>query len=251
MDEQEFGGDVKKQKLEPSLLSLIDDAITRRDQRELTMTAVDLEKATFEFDEEIRLSLHSGIYQNLLKNPASRRDSSMYSNTNITIFALSRNHFELAIVLDILEYGNLINRGLARIPDCSTALGKIIGIANGEGSNARISWDKEEDFIEALFSCNPIQDIVGFLKLASKFVKNEDTQDTYEKCIKGCKHYLKKRDVAFLTEVKNNMPRLEMTKNLLMFIADNAKNEKGVPDKAIIALFTNGMDWIDVLHLLF
>jgi len=36
-----------------------------------------------------------------------------------------------------------------------------------------------------------------------------------------------------------------------MFIADNAKNEKGVPDKAIIALFTNGMDWIDVLHLLF
>jgi hypothetical protein len=115
MDEQEFGGDVKKQKLEPSLLSLIDDAITRRDQRELTMTEVDLEKATLEFDEEIRLSLHSGIYQNLLKNPASRRDTSMYTNTNTTMFALSRNHFELAIVLDILDYGDLINRGLARI----------------------------------------------------------------------------------------------------------------------------------------
>jgi hypothetical protein len=101
-----------------------------------------------------------------------------------------------------------------------------------------------------LFSCNPIQDIVGFLKLASKFVKNEDTQDTYKKCIKACKHYLKKHDVAFLTEVKNNMPGLEMTKNLLIFIADNTKNEKGVPDKAIIALFTNGMNWTDVLQLL-
>jgi len=207
----------------------------------------ELDEMSVGFDEEIRLSLHGGQYQNLLRNPILNRKSSIFYVQNISLVALSRGYMHLAVVLCILGYGHIVDYNLIIIPSCLCRLIDVMHLVCGK--TRYVSWNNEKNFITGLFSLGEITDIRLFLEYVNEF-GDKHIQSIYAHCIRACAHYLKKRDVAFMAEVRNKMKGFKLTKELFLFIRDSTKNEEGKPDEAMLSMFIHGLSSIEILELI-